>query len=149
MAYSNCPNCFEVYDGEKPRVCKKCGLPFNGNSENNKEYVRLFAMFNSKTTEELEAIISSEEEYTDIAKCVAQDIIDTGRTEYKEQVERYKEEQRKQKSIQQEKYQNALTNPLYDDIHQIAGDLRFIKNLIIVSIVCGFVLGIIGVIGML
>lgn len=40
-------------------------------------------------------------------------------------------------------------DPLYDDIHQIAGDLRFIKNLIIIGLVCGFVLGIIGILGML
>lgn len=33
----------------------------------------------------------------------------------------------------------------YQDIHQIAGDIRFIKNLIIIGLVCGFVLGIIGV----
>lgn len=38
---------------------------------------------------------------------------------------------------------------LYDDIHQIAGDLRFIKNLIIIGLVCGCILGIIGVISML
>ena len=40
-------------------------------------------------------------------------------------------------------------DPLYDDIHQIAGDLRFIKNLIIIGLVCGVVMGIIGVLGML
>lgn len=40
-------------------------------------------------------------------------------------------------------------DPLYDDIHQIAGDLRFIKNLIIVGLVCGFILGIIGIFGLL
>lgn len=38
---------------------------------------------------------------------------------------------------------------LYDDIHQIAGDLRFIKNLIIIGLVCGFILGIIGVLGLM
>lgn len=38
---------------------------------------------------------------------------------------------------------------LYDDIHQIAGDLRFIKNLIIIGLVCGFILGIISIFGML
>ena len=149
MAYCNCPNCNEVYEGDKPRVCKKCGFPFKGSNASDKEYIRLFVLFNSKPTEELETIINSDEEYTDIAKRVAQDIIDTGRTEYKEQVKRYKEEQRKQEAIQNEKYQNILTNPLYDDIHQIAGDLRFIKNLIIIGIICGFVLGIISVIGML
>lgn len=149
MAYCNCPNCYEVYEGDKPKVCKKCGFPFNGSNESDKEYIRLFAMFNSKTTEELETIANSGEEYTDIAKRVAQDIIDTGRTEYKEQVKKYKEEQQRQEAIQQEKYQNTLTNPLYDDIHQIAGDLRFIKNLIIAGLVCGVILGLIGVIGML
>lgn len=38
-------------------------------------------------------------------------------------------------------------DPLYDDIHQIAGDLRFIKNLIILGIVCSVLLGILGVLG--
>ena len=150
MAYCNCPNCFETYDSEsKPMACKKCGFPFKGNNENDKEYVRLYSMFNSKSTEELETIIASGDDYTDIAKRVAQDIIDTGRSDYKEQIKRHREEQQKQEAIQQEKYQNTLTNPLYDDIHQIAGDLRFIKNLIIIGLVCGVVLGLIGMIGML
>ncbi len=39
-------------------------------------------------------------------------------------------------------------DPLYDDIHQIAGDLRFIKNVIITGLVCGVVLGIIGILGL-
>lgn len=34
-------------------------------------------------------------------------------------------------------------NPLYDDIHQIANDLRFIKNLIIVGLVASIIMGII------
>ena len=33
----------------------------------------------------------------------------------------------------------------YKDLHQIACDLRFIQNLIIVGLVCGVVLGIIGI----
>lgn len=37
-----------------------------------------------------------------------------------------------------------ICNQFYEDIHQIAGDIRFIKNLIIVGLVCGFILGIIG-----
>ena len=58
MAYCNCPNCFETYDGEsKPLVCKKCGFPFKGNNENDKEYIRLFATYSNKPTEELEKII--------------------------------------------------------------------------------------------
>ena len=49
---------------------------------------------------------------------------------------------------EKERIENKITaqknDPLYDDIHQIAGDLRFIKNLIIIGLVCGFILGIIG-----
>ena len=54
---------------------------------------------------------------------------------------------------EKERIENKITaqenDPLYDDIHQIAGDLRFIKNLIIIGIVCGFILGIIGIIGLM
>ena len=54
-----------------------------------------------------------------------------------------------EKDIEHKRQENERIDPLYDDIHQIAGDLRFIKNLIIIGLVCGFVLGIIGVLGML
>ena len=36
-----------------------------------------------------------------------------------------------------------LNDSLYDDIHQIAGDLRFIKNLKIVGLIISFILGIV------
>ena len=63
------------------------------------------------------------------------------------------EEIRQQERQEEQRIQRKLTaqenDPWYDDIHQIAGDLRFIKNLIIFGLVCGVVLGIIGVLGML
>lgn len=40
---------------------------------------------------------------------------------------------------QQLKKESQQTDPLYDDIHQIAGDLRFIKNWLIFCIVVGFI----------
>ena len=56
-------------------------------------------------------------------------------------------------SQEKERIENKITaqknNPLYDDIHQLAGDLRFIKHLIIIGIVCDCILGIIGIIGLL
>lgn len=55
------------------------------------------------------------------------------------------EEVRQQEQKMRRKLIAQENDPLYDDIHQIAGDLRFIKNLIIVGLVCSFVLGIIGV----
>lgn len=59
------------------------------------------------------------------------------------------EHEKKEKEQIESKKVAQRNNPLYDDIHQIAGDLRFIKNLIIFGLVCGVVLGIIGVFGML
>lgn len=55
-----------------------------------------------------------------------------------------KEKERMENKIVAQKY-----NPLYDDIHQIAVDLRFIKNLIIIGLVCSFILGFIGVLGLI
>lgn len=59
------------------------------------------------------------------------------------------EHERKEKERIENKIVAQKNNPLYDDIHQIAGDLRFIKNLIIFGLVCGFLLGIISVLSML
>lgn len=36
-------------------------------------------------------------------------------------------------------------DPLYDDIHQIAGDLRFLKNLVIIGLILSILLSIISV----
>ena len=54
-------------------------------------------------------------------------------------------QQKMQQEIQQQqiKEESQQTNPLYDDIHQIAGDLRFIKNYLIFTIIAGIVLGLI------
>ena len=63
--------------------------------------------------------------------------------EEKIQIEKAKKDQ------QRIKEQFQQTNPLYDDIHQIAGDLRFIKNYLVICIVIGIVLGFIWLITML
>lgn len=59
------------------------------------------------------------------------------------QQENVKKEQQRIKEASQQ------TNPLYDDIHQIAGDLRFIKNYLVFCIVIGIIFGIIWVATML
>lgn len=41
-----------------------------------------------------------------------------------------KEEERLERKISAQK-----NDPLYDDIHQIAGDLRFLKNLVIIGLI--------------
>ena len=77
-------------------------------------------MLNSKSTEELENIINSREEYTTIAKRVAKDIIDAGRPNCKK----------------------VTIDLVYEDIHKIARDLRFIKNVFIFGLICAVVIGI-------
>lgn len=57
--------------------------------------------------------------------------------------------EKKEKERIENKIVAQKNDPLYDDIHQIAGDLRFIKNLIIIGLVCGFILGIIGALGLM
>lgn len=54
-------------------------------------------------------------------------------------------EEKSDKAIQQQrvKIESQQTNPLYDDIHQIAGDLRFIKNYLIVTIIVGIIIGLV------
>lgn len=59
------------------------------------------------------------------------------------------EEVRQQEQKIQRKLVAQENDPLYDDIHQIAGDLRFIKNLIIFGLVVGVLLGIISMLGIL
>ena len=59
-----------------------------------------------------------------------------------EEVIQQEKEKKEQQRIKEESQQ---TNPLYDDIHQMAGDLRFIKNYLIFCIVVGIIFGIIWV----
>lgn len=51
-----------------------------------------------------------------------------------------KEEERIERKLSAQK-----DDPLYDDIHQIAGDLRFLKNLVIIGLILSILSGIISV----
>lgn len=51
-----------------------------------------------------------------------------------------KEEERIERKIIAQK-----DDPLYDDIHQIAGDIRFLKNLVIIGLILSIVSGILSV----
>lgn len=108
--------------------------------EQSKEYNQLYSQYRDKTNEELSVIANSGDEYTPIAKQVANDVLNSDRTEYehkiKQQNDRYVKEQ--------QKIESTLNHPLYNDIHQIAGDIRFLKNLVILGIVLGVALTIIG-----
>ncbi len=114
-----------------------------------KWYNELYLQYKNKTDEELLKIANSGEEYQqiakDVAKDVAKDILSSDRTEYYNSIKAKIENDEK---IQQ-KMELTKSHPLYEDIHQIAGDIRFLKNLIIVGLVLGVVLILIGVFAMI
>ena len=105
---------------------------------NDKEYTSLYNRYKMSTEEELRAI-TVENGYTEIAERVASDILHSDRAEYNQKLEERDkmEEQRHLKEVAQQ------NNPLYDDIHQIAQDLHFIKNLIIIILILSVIAGII------
>lgn len=104
-------------------------------------YESLLSQYKMKPEEELLQITVANG-YTEDAERAAKDILSGDRTEYKEHMQKIADNERKSKEM----YQARYDNPLYGDIHQIAGDLRFVKNLIIVllilSVLAGIYLGI-------
>lgn len=82
--------------------------------------------------------VTVENGYTEQAEQVAKDVLSSDRKEYHELQRRVEE-----RVLFDEKMEKERTNnPLYEDIHQMATDIRFIRNFIIVSMI----LAVIGVI---
>lgn len=104
----------------------------------NDEYTALYNRYKLSSEEELQKITVANG-YTEIAETVAKDILNSDRTEYNQKIREY-EEMEEQQRIKEVAQQN---NPLYDDIHQIAQDLHFIKNLIIVMLILSIIVGVI------
>lgn len=130
-------------------ICTCCGkkiqfldIDYDMLNVNNEEY-RLCSKCRGKINSYIEGNISIDE--------VISDATDKNVAAYLRNVKT--EEDIILEQQEKERIENKITaqknDPLYDDIHQIAGDLRFIKNLIIIGLVCGFILGIIGIIGLL
>ena len=90
-----------------------------------KEYARLLELYSKRTKAELEAIIASGDDYTELAKSVARDILVLKECETEEKTDKNEEKLMKQEVIREQ---------LYDDIHQLAGDVRFIKNVIVAGL---------------
>ncbi len=99
------------------------------------QYKSLMKTFKKFDNEKLENIINSDE-YTDLAKQVAADILSSDQTEYYANMEHSEEV----KALQQ-KEQETLDHPLYKTVNQMAEDLRFLKNVVIAMIVL-YILGI-------
>ena len=105
--------------------------------EHSKEYQSLYNQYKNKSDKKLQEIAQSGEEYREIAKQVARDILNSDRTEYFSQLK----EQEEKQLLRQERIKNTENHPLYNEIHQIAGDLRFLKKVVIVLIIL-YVLGV-------
>ena len=130
-------------------ICACCGkkIPFLDVDydyiEINKEEYRLCGKCRSKIKSYNAGKITVDEVVTDATNENVADYLRNIKSEEDIELERQEKERIENKIVAQK------NDPLYDDIHQIAGDLRFIKNLIIIGLVCGVVMGIIGVLGML
>lgn len=109
-------------DNETYRICGKCRSKINAYNAGDISVDEIISDATNKEVADYLRNIKSDEEI---------------------EIERQEKERIENKIVAQK------NDPLYDDIHQIAGDLRFIKNMIIIGLVCGFILGIIGVLGML
>lgn len=106
-------------------VCALCGKELNGYYAvdfNNEQY-KVCESCNSKLKN---GKVSLNELSSDIAKNITESI-------------------KKEEDIMKRKIIAQKDDPLYDDIHQIAGDIRFLKNLIIIGLIISIVLGILSV----
>lgn len=102
----------------------------------------LYEQYKTMSDDKLRLIIS-DNDYEDLAKEVAEEILNSDRTEYHQKQEDIKRAELKQEENKNAKISAQQTNPLYDDIHQIAKDVNFIKNVIVVSIVIVVIINII------
>lgn len=103
-------------DNETYRICGKCRSKINAYNAGDISVDEIISDATNKEVADYLRNIKSDEEI---------------------EIERQEKERIENKIVAQK------NDPLYDDIHQIAGDLRFIKNLIIFGLVCGVVLEII------
>ena len=93
--------------------------------------VKQFAMYNQEDLKEILNDNESSEEAITAAKYIL-----SGESA---EAKNFQSEIRKHETLIKEKQDNIISNPLYDDLHQLAGDIRFIKNIIIIGIIFEFI----------
>lgn len=106
-------------------ICALCGKELNGYYavEFNNEQYKICENCNSKLKK---GQISFDDKQLNIASNIIESI--------------KREEDRTERKIIAQK-----DNPLYEDIHQIAGDIRFIKNIIIIGLIISIISGILSI----
>ena len=103
-------------------------------SEQSSEYKRLFERYNKISNEELLEIINPENEYTEIAKKVASDILNSDRREYHENIKAKENKFEEEQKIDTE---NELLN-ISQDIHSIKNMMLFFVVLTVLGLLFGF-----------
>ena len=93
--------------------------------------IEQFAMYNQEDLKE----ILNDNESSEEAITAAKYILSGESVEAKN----FQSEIRKHETLIKEKQDNMISNPLYDDLHQLAGDIKFIKNIIIIRIIFEFI----------
>jgi hypothetical protein len=84
------------------------------------EFKVAYKRYSEYTNERLIEIVNSED-YTDVARDAAQTVLDSDRTEYYQKLEEREQNLREKQKNNEIKQQAQAVNPLYDDVHQIAG----------------------------
>lgn len=100
-------------------------------------YESLYNQYKLKNEDFLRGI-TVENGYTEEAEQVAKDVLTSDRKEYKDLQRQAEERERFEEKLSNDR----ANNPLYEDIHQMTTDIRFIKNLIIASIILAAIAGV-------
>lgn len=110
-------------------------LPYGGGfTMKDSQQQSLYNQFKYKSDEELNAIIH-DDSYDDVAKEIAKEILNGDRTAY----HNIEQKQKQIEEREEAKIAAQLANPLYDDIHQIADDVHFIKNVVKIGLIVAIV----------
>lgn len=90
-------------------------------------YKALIDQFAMYTQQELEEVLNDDES-SEEALAAAKYILSGESKEAKD----YKTKTEKYNSLLNERENKMVSDPTYDDIHQIAGDIRFLRNTVII-----------------
>ena len=104
----------------------------------------LYEQYKNYSNEQLTEIIN-DDDYEPIAKEIAKEILNSDRIEYHQKQKVIQEQEEYQEKINNEKTSAQLTNPLYDDLHQMAHDVHTIKNIILFLLISSITVSIISV----
>lgn len=105
----------------------------------------LYEQYKTMSDDKLNAIIN-DNSYENFAKKVAKQILNSDRTQYHQKQEVITRAEQRHEDNNNAIISAQQIHPLYDDIHQLANDVSFIKNVIVIGILLTVILTFIGAI---